>query len=209
MKERQSNLISRQIVGRVPLSLTAVVYMLAAWFLLSSSMCMAAVPPNEKQLYDIDIPSLNAAEALNRFAEQTGAIMLFPYDLAEARQANAVSGRYTLLGALALLLKDSGLSSGLSDKRVLQISLDEVVERKDEERTMATAKVPFRKKAAAFFASIFIATGVGAQENSDDEVLIIEEVIVTAQKREQNMQDVGIAVTSFSHEDMRTRYATA
>ena len=31
---------------------------------------------------------------------------------------------------------------------------------------------------------------------------IIEEVVVTAQKREQNMQDVGIAVSSFSSTDM-------
>ena len=208
MKEQKSNLISGQIAGKAPLRVTSVVCMLAAWFLItvSSSMCMAAEPPDEKQLYDIDIPSLNAAEALNRFAEQTDAIMLFPYDLAKARQANAVVGRYTLLDALALLLKDSGLSSGLSDKRVLKISLEEVVERNNEERIMATAKVPFRKKVAAFLASIFIATAVGAQEASDNAVdreeLIIEEVMVTAQKREQNMQDVGIAVSSFSNADM-------
>src|SRR5690606_8024801 len=51
----------------------------------------------DEPVYDIDIPSMNAAEALNRFAEQTGSIMLFSYDLASTRRANAVRGRYTLL----------------------------------------------------------------------------------------------------------------
>lgn len=77
-------------------------------------------------VFEIDIPAGNAADALNRLAEQTGAILLFPYDLAEARQANAVVGRYTLLQALSALLKDSGLSGGLSDRRVIQIVVDEM-----------------------------------------------------------------------------------
>ena len=100
-------------------------------------MC-AASDPSDGQFYDIDIPSLNAAEALNRLAEQTGAKMLFPYDLAETRQANAVCGRFTLMDALSELLEDSGLSSGLSDKRVIQIALDEPIERKKGEVEMAT-----------------------------------------------------------------------
>lgn len=33
---------------------------------------------------------------------------------------------------------------------------------------------------------------------------VLEEVVVTAQKREQNIQDVGIAITAFSGEQMRT-----
>lgn len=38
----------------------------------------------------------------------------------------------------------------------------------------------------------------------DDDSVFLEEVIVTAQKREQPMQDVGIAVTAVSGEQMRT-----
>ena len=33
---------------------------------------------------------------------------------------------------------------------------------------------------------------------------VLEEIIVTAQKREQNIQDVGIAITAFSGEQLRT-----
>jgi len=40
--------------------------------------------------------------------------MLFPYDLAASRQANAVVGRFTLTGALDAILEGSGLSGGLN-----------------------------------------------------------------------------------------------
>lgn len=147
MKARQSYLSSRRILGEALHRKYRVGCVLAICLVLtlSSSVCRAAAPPDE-QLYDIDISSLNAAEALNSLAEQTGVILLFPYDLAEARQANAVVSRYRLIDALDLLLQDSGLSGGLTDKRVIQISLDEMDERTDEEGSMATIKVPLRKK---------------------------------------------------------------
>ena len=85
--------------------------------IFASSVVLAQEP-----FYDIDIPSLNAAEALNELAEQTGAVMPFPYDLAVARQAKVVVGRFTLTEALEALLDGSGLSSGLSDRRVVQNS---------------------------------------------------------------------------------------
>ena len=157
----------------------------AVWFILviCSGVCVAG-DPSDGQLYDIDIPSLNAAEALNRLAEQTDAIMLFPYDLAETRQANAVLGRFALMDALSELLKDTGLSSGLSDKRVIQIALDEHDDRKKGEGEMATTKVPLRRKVGTFLASLFIASGAGAQEAADaeDAADSIEEVIVTGSR---------------------------
>ena len=42
-----------------------------------------------EQFHDIDIPSLNAAEALNELAEQAGAVLLFPYDLVVNRQGSS------------------------------------------------------------------------------------------------------------------------
>ncbi|MCZ6829270.1 MAG: TonB-dependent receptor, partial [Gammaproteobacteria bacterium] len=49
------------------------------------------------------------------------------------------------------------------------------------------------------------AQGVMAQDQGNDgpRSYVIEEVIVSAQRRDQNMQDVGIAITQFSREDMR------
>ena len=203
MKGRPSSSISRQIVGGIQRRMTRAISLLAVWFSLaiSSSVCVAS-DPSDEQLYDIDIPSLNAAEALNQLAEQTGAIMLFPYDLAESRQASAVLGRFTLMDALSELLKDSGLSSGLSDKRVIQIALDEPVDRKIEDEEMATEKVPFRRKVGIFLASLLIVSGADAQDsaNTDEAEDAVEEVIVTGSRLHRNSFNVSTPLISISND---------
>ena len=57
--------------------------------------------------YEINLPEQDAASALEQIAEQTGAITLFPFDLAAGRTTNAVVGRFTLPDALELLLTDT------------------------------------------------------------------------------------------------------
>ena len=59
-------------------------------------------------------------------------------------------------------------------------------------------------KALLLLPAMFACTLATAQDTTGitEDELTIEEVIVTAQKREQNMQDVGIAVSSFSNADM-------
>ncbi len=170
------------------------------WIVLAAhSGTSAANSLNEEQLHDINIPSLNAAEALNSLAEQTGAIMLFPYDLAESRQANEVVGRYTLTDALSELLKGSGLSSGLSDKRVIQIALDEPVDQHKEEGKMATPKVPLRKTVGTFIASLFIATGASAQNEPDTEDSL-EEIVVTGSRIPRDSFNVSTPLVSIDSE---------
>ncbi len=203
MKGRPSSLISRQIVGGMQHRMSRAISLLAVGFSLAicNTVCVAS-DPSDGQLYDIDIPSLNAAEALNSLAEQTGAIMLFPFDLAETRQANAVRGRFTLMDALSELLEDSGLSSGLSDKRVIQITLDEPVDHKKEEEEMATEKVSFRSKVGTFFASLLIASGAGAQESADTGEAELEEIIVTGTHIE-GLSELALAVTVLNEDAIR------
>ena len=205
MKGRPSSLTGRQIVGEMQQRTVRAIFLHAAWLFLViySGVCVAS-DPSDGQLYDIDIPSLNAAEALNRLAEQTGAIMLFPYDLAETRQANAVRGRYKLMDALNELLRDSGLSSGLSDKRVIQIALEEPVDREQGERKMVTEKVPVRKKVGMFLASLFIATGVSAQDAADSAgaEAAVEEIIVTGSRIPRDSFNVSTPLVSVGAEDI-------
>lgn len=159
------------LLGRTGIYLALMVCFLLP--LLSFESNAQDLPGNT--LYDFDIPPSNAAEALNRLAEQTGAIMLFPYDIAEARNANAVTGRHTLSQALNLLLDGSGLAGGISSTRVITISLAERTTSDDEVKAMNRNKVPFTTKVAAVFVSIF-ATSASAQEADAD---AIEEIVVT------------------------------
>ena len=63
-------------------------------------------------------------------------------------------------------------------------------------------KKTFFKRLAAVVTAMFTVTA-GAQSNDteNDEAFVIEEVIVTAQKREQSIQDVPISIVAFG-EDM-------
>ena len=79
-------------------------------------------PSNSKATYHlINIPSQNVAAALNILAKQTEALFMFPYDIAESRQANEVVGRFTIMEALKIILRNSGLASDLSEEGVVKI----------------------------------------------------------------------------------------
>lgn len=63
---------------------------------------------------------------------------------------------------------------------------------------MTTIKIPHKKNYLALLVGL-VAAGASALTQGQ----ILEEITVTAQKREQNLQDVGIAVTSFSGDQMK------
>ena len=174
--------------------------------LLMASQAVLAQEP----LYDIDIPSLNAAEALNELAEQTGAVMLFPYDLVVIRQANAVVGRFTLTGALDAILEGSGLSGGLSDRRVVQILIEEntVVGQREasieapinqgETEMLNSNRTGFWKGLTATLGLAAAAATPGqaqAQVSNVSAVPDLEEIVVTARRREESLIDVPVAIT--------------
>lgn len=114
-----------------------VVGILSIVFSLFSTANTAADQPDDggsqlEQKFFISIPPLNAAEALNRLAKQTGAQLLFPYELALTRNAHSVVGHYAVMEALNQLLQGSGLESSLSNKGAITISDSESVSRANQ-----------------------------------------------------------------------------
>lgn len=170
--------------------------------LLLASMIWG-VARGDEPVYTIDIPSMNAAEALNLLAEQTGAILLFSYDLASTRQANAVRGRYTLLEGLDLLLRYTGLSGGLSEKRVVNIFHTKNRQRPGE-KTMLAQKPSFGKRILSFITATLAAVTAAGQDTSN-KVQSLEEVIVTASKRQTNLQDTPMSISVLGAEEIERR----
>jgi iron complex outermembrane recepter protein len=164
----------------------------------------AAVSRAAEPLFDIDIPAMNAAEALNRLADQTGSVMLFSYDLASVRQANAVRGRYTLLRGLELLLRDTGLSGGLSEKRVVIIAQTENSPEGGGE-SVDTETTKKRRFLAGLVAAIL--GGGAADARADQEATAapppqLGEVLVTAQKREEQVENVPLSISVLSGQNL-------
>lgn len=176
--------------------------LLLAYCLLSLSCAEHSSAQLKEPYYDINIPSLNAAEALNKLAEQTGAILLFPYTLAESRQTNAVLGRYTLTEALQLLLKDSGLSSGVSERRVIEISANEAGADEKGSEAMATQKRPVGKKIAAMLASALATSSALGQETANTDDGAVEEITVTGSRVARSGFDTPTPITLVGREDI-------
>lgn len=157
---------------------------------------------DQQSSYAISIPSLNSAQALNQLAGQTGVHFLFPYRAAANRQANPVQGSYSLEDALQILLEGTGLRGCLSETGVVTISLDDT----DNEKIKGTnAMMQRRKGLAASITSLFFGfTGgsLAAQEATDQQdsssYQLMEEVVVTATRRETGIQETAMSVDVFT-----------
>ena len=169
--------------------------LLGIFFLLFGSNGIASEPN-----YDINIRAQNAADALERLAEQTGAIMLFPYELASTKQANSVVGRYALSEALDALLNNSGLAGDLTGERVVSITPVAAAERTKEEDPMVNNKKAPLKALLAGLAAIFVGTGTHAQvsgmEGTQDVIEdAIEEIIVSSSRIRRSGYEAPTPIT--------------
>jgi iron complex outermembrane receptor protein len=176
---------------------------LALGLALTRVAAAAELNAESSQIYDIEIPSQNAADALNRLAEQTGAVMLFPYDLAKSRDAQPVYGRYSVMDALAKLLEGSGLSSGLSERSVIQITVDTTASGSDDEGK-ETMKAPTRRN--RLLGLIGLAASAAATQSQAQETVQpafgVEEVIVSSRRREESLQQTPISVSAQTGEQL-------
>jgi iron complex outermembrane receptor protein len=206
MKVRNFSLNWRRILGNGQCRPGRYGLALLMCLLIGANLPMAhSAEPDDEPVYAIDIPALNAAEALNRLADQTGAVFLFPYDLAAGRQANAVVGRYTLMDALGKLLRGSGLSGGLSDKHAIQISLVEGRELPNEDGPVAHNQQnnsSFFQRLSAALVVAFSANTANTWAQDEAGSSALEEVLVTARKREESIADVPIAITALTDQNI-------
>ena len=154
--------------------------------------------------YDIDIRETDAPAALKELAEQTESLLLFPFELAQDRRANPVAGRYTIEEALARLLDGSGLAGVLTNQRVISVVREEPpVERGEQMAAISETTVPpaprrssLLRRVGATLAAVLATPGISAVESADDDS--IEVIIVTAEKREEDILDVPLTLSAFN-----------
>lgn len=195
--------VLKPAVNRIPGagSTSHSVLLQVAVVLLVVAMNTAAQDSN--QLYDLNIEVTDAVQALDQLADQTDCLLLFPYELARSRQANPVVGRFTIDHALQKLLDGSGLSGVLTNRRVISITaMDEPSLTKGDTHMLERKEDGvFRRTAAAVAAVLFATSGSGAIA-ADDQPRVLEEIVVTAEKRETNVQAIPVAITVLDAEEM-------
>jgi iron complex outermembrane receptor protein len=122
-----------------------------------------------------DIPALPLNEALVRFSQVTGLDVVVDQDLVKGKRSTAVRGAMAAESALQRMLAGTGLSA--------RVTADGVVIRREPAR--APAAQPVR------------VAPVSSDETLDSAA---QEIIVTAQRRAEDGQDVPVAVTAFNAE---------
>lgn len=166
------------------------------WLVVGYSSYLNASKLDSGPCHQINIPQLNAAEAIGQLAKKTGAKLLFPFDPAKARQANAVKGCYSTEKALQLLLEGSGLTSGLSKKGVLTVFLstkgsstirEESTEMQQSKKNILAALIGFFAASGGNQAAL--AQAQANAENSQNEVTL-EEIVVVATYRQSLMNAI-------------------
>ncbi|MGE5501921.1 MAG: TonB-dependent receptor, partial [Ignavibacteriales bacterium] len=140
----------------------------------AASAILAAPAMAADALQHFNIPSQDAAMALNEYARQAGVQIVFPYDYVKGRQTPQVAGDLTREQALAMLTSGLGLSVTSDTAGMI---------------TLRDASDPQSGSAA----------GDGADAGT------VAALVVTAQKREENIQDVPIAISAFTEKSLQER----
>ncbi len=151
------------------------------------------------EVFDISIEETSLAQALIALARQTEVQLLFPYDMAEKIRVKPLSGRYTFDETLSALLRGTGLSGGLVRDGVVRISPAQSNDQGGSD-VSPKAKASILSGVSAFVFGAFSAPSyaqAAAEGTSQREV-----IVVTAQRREQDLQDVPLSVSAFSGEDL-------
>ena len=160
------------------------------------------------------IPQTTAKDALVLFAQQAQTPLLVSFELVATVQANPLVGEFSLAEGLDRLLAGSGLQGNVNEQGVINV-IQATSSGKKPELRAATNEEPDMRETPnrgilARIALAFTALVAGAgQASAEDEVQhradnrVIEEIHVTARKREESLQETPVLITAFSREQIR------
>ena len=160
----------------------------------------AKEPPQALPTVTFNIPRQAADDALPVFGQQANVTVIYPFNRIKDHQTNALQGVYSVPHAVAVLLADTGLEGDFSAEGHLVITQVDLSKGK---RMNITTK----KSLLATMVGLFAATG-GLQQayGQDGEEATaqerLDEIIVTATKREVNLQETALSITAVTGEEL-------
>ena len=155
--------------------------------------------------YTFDIPSLKVEEALSQLAKQTGHQLLFSYALVNSHNSTAVKGEHSLTSALQQLLQTTPLTGHLTERGVIVVT--DTSARNHMEKGRGNMNITTKKGLLAGLVGLFAAGGMTQAVAQGGEAATgqsaIDEIIVTANKREQSLQEVPMSVAALTGKDLK------
>lgn len=176
-------------------------------FIALSALSATAPLHAETRAYEIEAQPLDAA--LKAFALQSNREIFFAPDLTRGKQTRGIRGQYDDLAALQAILAETGLTYAITTSNAILVKQSDsdpitgsvggsFVPVAQGEATNAGKRLT--AEAGEQGASLQDPNSEG-QRNKAGETQI-EEIVVTAQKREENVEDVPISIAVLSGEEL-------
>jgi outer membrane receptor protein involved in Fe transport len=184
--------------------------------LLAVAILFAAGAAAAAETYQLDIPAQPLSKALQTFAEQSGIQIVYYAQVAQGRTASRVAGTLSAQEALTQLLTGTNLkfeTVNADTVAIRQVTLEGGGSGKDgmtEGTAQAGSALSQEYGARLAQSDASSGTGGGAQGASEGqkgdeagaENVKLEEIVVTAQKRKENLQDVPISISVLGGGDL-------
>lgn len=135
-----------------------------------AALLAAAHPAFADESHSFHIAAADASSAVREFANQSGVQIMASAEALRNKQLNPVVGEHTTEAALNLLLTDTGLEHRYIGERGVVIALVQPVKLAQADRSSTSSVDPSARE------------------------LVVEEIIVTAQKRSEPLQEVPVPV---------------
>ena len=153
-----------------------------------------------QQTRHFNIPRQRADGALTAFGQQADLTVVYQYDRIKNHHSNRLQGDYKVAHAVAILLANTGLSAEFNEARYL------IIRDQTKGKTMNTTNSSKRKTVLAGLVGLFAAGGMTQAVAQGGEAATsqsaIDEIIVTANKREQSLQDTAMSISAIGNDEI-------
>jgi iron complex outermembrane receptor protein len=179
--------------------------------LLAMLPALAAYARGDVVTAKFDIPQQRLDTALSEYARQSGQQLLYAPDLAVGKTGHAVRGEKPALQALGELLSGTGLQYATSASGAILINDTTSAADATGAGAKPSGAEPLGNVEEAAEAQPAAAsqeepqTAPATQERSGRDATNLDTIVVTAQKKVENIQKVPIAISAFGGEDLNDR----
>lgn len=152
--------------------------------------------------FNLTIPSARADVAIKALSRQTGHSAIFQSVDVAGIETNSLKGRYTLGRALDAIFQGTSLVGSMTPDGVITVSRRKS-DKNGGEQVNTNKKKSFILSGAAVLFSSFLGLPQAAAQDVGANSIALEEVVVTAQRREQSLQEVPISIETIGGADIR------